>query len=75
MASDTTAHTCDESYVTPYEFEEHLFDLMKNDPCDLCHSTMILSLIKMFPLCNNLLNFDDINDFFVNCLFSAKSNV
>ena len=73
---DTPTWPCNaDAYMTPHEFEQHLFDVMKDDACDLYHSLIVLYLIKFYPLANTLLEFNEIKDFFVNYSFCIKSNV
>ena len=72
VVHDTPKWPCTvNQYMSTHDFEQHLFDVMVNEPSDVYHSLIILYLIKVYPLANTLLEFKDINAFFVNYSFTT----
>ena len=65
----------EDAYMTVYQLEQHLYDVMRDNPNDMYHTMIALYLIKVYPLANSLLEFNNINNFFVNYRFSVNFNV
>ena len=63
VTTDRSTCPClEDRYISTYDFEQHLFETMRDECSDVYHSLIILYLIKVYPLANTLLEFNNIND-------------